>query len=466
VVDGQNLLGMITLAQAQEKVTSGHGAEELGVIVTSRLPLEPLEAVNFPHVHMDHPLDIALRRMAQAKWNVLPVVSRANVRELLGVVTLNTILEAYGFGDEKTRAKKPVIEQAMAGKGFVPGVIAAAVAVLMLIGFLNYYYRSARGVRAGQYYKTGTDLARQDRYQEAVEQFRNALSVSPGNARYRLALGLTLAEAGQLDEGAVYLNEVLKGDPENGPANLGLARIDASQGKTTAAVASYHRAMDGSWAAGGQADRKEARFELAALLEKTGHKTQAIGELLATAGQARDPASKKRVGELLLKYGSPHEAADQFREVVRTNPQDGEAYAELGGAELAQGNYPQALDAFRNAARLNPIDPTAAKQAQLCERVLALDPDLPGLGASERNRRSKQLLEEVARTLEQCQPGTNMAEPARKALAARIAASRLDDATQENLALATRLWQTRPAPCASAGGTDDAMSRVLGRYAH
>jgi chloride channel protein, CIC family len=474
VLDGETLLGMVTLPQAQEKAASGHGAEELGGILTARLPRELLESENFPHVHLDHPLDVALRRMAQAKWNVLPVVSRANVREFQGVVTLNSILEAYGFGQEKPRAAAPVIEQAMAGRRFVPGVIAAALALLMLIGFLNYYYRSSRGVRADQEYKTGTELARQQRHQEAIQQFRDALSVSPGNPRYRLALGLTLMEAGQLNEGAVYLREVLARDPENGPANLGLARIDASQGSMAGAIVHYHRALDGSWPAGAQPDRTEGRYELAALFEKTGQETQAIAELLAAAGQARDGASKKHVGQLLLEYGSPHEAADQLREVVRANPLDGEAYSGLGAAELAQGNYAPALDAFRNAARLNPGDKTAATQAELCERVLALDPDLPGLRAAERNRRSKAVLEGVTNAIEQCQAGSGVTDAARKALAAHTPANKLDDATQENLALAARLWKARPAPCVSAGGVGhqttgvpvaDAMSRILSRYA-
>ncbi|MEO6525204.1 MAG: chloride channel protein [Gemmatimonadaceae bacterium] len=50
----------------------------------------------FPHVHGDQPLGQALARMGAARHTVLPVVSRANVRILLGVVTLPDILRAYG----------------------------------------------------------------------------------------------------------------------------------------------------------------------------------------------------------------------------------------------------------------------------------------------------------------------------------------------------------------------------------
>ena len=49
-----------------------------------------------PHVHNDQPLSRALARMGDTGHNVLPVVSRANARIMLGVVTLTDILKAYG----------------------------------------------------------------------------------------------------------------------------------------------------------------------------------------------------------------------------------------------------------------------------------------------------------------------------------------------------------------------------------
>jgi CBS domain-containing protein len=49
-----------------------------------------------PHVHPDHPLGLALTRMGATRHSVLPVVSRADVRKMIGVVTLSDVLEAYG----------------------------------------------------------------------------------------------------------------------------------------------------------------------------------------------------------------------------------------------------------------------------------------------------------------------------------------------------------------------------------
>ena len=51
---------------------------------------------SFPYVHPDHPLSLALERMGGAAVDVVPVVSRANIRHVFGAVTLPDILAAYG----------------------------------------------------------------------------------------------------------------------------------------------------------------------------------------------------------------------------------------------------------------------------------------------------------------------------------------------------------------------------------
>lgn len=58
--------------------------------------LDILPKDDFPHVHRDHTISQALDRMAAARMELLPVVSRANVRILEGIVTLRDVLERYG----------------------------------------------------------------------------------------------------------------------------------------------------------------------------------------------------------------------------------------------------------------------------------------------------------------------------------------------------------------------------------
>nr|WP_321478204.1 chloride channel protein [uncultured Paludibaculum sp.] len=84
VMDGERLVGLLTAA-AGRKMAAGATAGNLA-------------AKEFPFVHPDHPLSLALEKMGDHHLNVLPVVSRANVSQLLGVVTLPEILKAYGVG--------------------------------------------------------------------------------------------------------------------------------------------------------------------------------------------------------------------------------------------------------------------------------------------------------------------------------------------------------------------------------
>jgi chloride channel protein, CIC family len=51
---------------------------------------------DFPYVHADHPLSHALERMGAKGVDVVPVVSRANIRQMYGVVALKDILATYG----------------------------------------------------------------------------------------------------------------------------------------------------------------------------------------------------------------------------------------------------------------------------------------------------------------------------------------------------------------------------------
>ncbi len=57
---------------------------------------------------LDHPLDTALRVMGE--WPLFPVVHRANLQELLGVVSLDDVMRAHrGAGIGETGAESEMI---------------------------------------------------------------------------------------------------------------------------------------------------------------------------------------------------------------------------------------------------------------------------------------------------------------------------------------------------------------------
>lgn len=87
VMDERVLVGVISLARIEQAVANGEGAKRLRDFVNT---------ADFPHVHLDQPLHLALERMGAAKLEVLPVVSRANIHDLLGVVMTRDVLGSYG----------------------------------------------------------------------------------------------------------------------------------------------------------------------------------------------------------------------------------------------------------------------------------------------------------------------------------------------------------------------------------
>jgi CIC family chloride channel protein len=86
VMDRRGVVGVINFARLEREL--GEGADKkLGALV------DPLV---FPHVHPDQGLDLALERMGANQIEILPVVNRADVHKLEGILTLRDVLDSYG----------------------------------------------------------------------------------------------------------------------------------------------------------------------------------------------------------------------------------------------------------------------------------------------------------------------------------------------------------------------------------
>jgi CIC family chloride channel protein len=93
VCDEPGVIGVISLQGLQRANTEGFSKKQLSEIV---------DQDEFPHVHGDHSLHLALDRMGANQLDLLPVVSRANVHQLEGVVTLQDVLALYGVGPKES----------------------------------------------------------------------------------------------------------------------------------------------------------------------------------------------------------------------------------------------------------------------------------------------------------------------------------------------------------------------------
>ena len=88
VTDERGVAGIVTMAALKKAAVDGLASSKL---------INLIQGPEFPHLHADQSLAVALERMGAAGVDALPVVSRADVHKLEGIVALEDVLKFYGF---------------------------------------------------------------------------------------------------------------------------------------------------------------------------------------------------------------------------------------------------------------------------------------------------------------------------------------------------------------------------------
>jgi len=88
VADKDYFLGMLSRETLEFALVDGRKEQPLKNII---------DTLHVPHLHMDHALHLALERMSTYHLDVLPVIHRADIHRLLGIVTLRDVLDSYGI---------------------------------------------------------------------------------------------------------------------------------------------------------------------------------------------------------------------------------------------------------------------------------------------------------------------------------------------------------------------------------
>ncbi len=96
VADDLGLVGMVRTRHIAAAMDQGRAEMTVARLMQIARRSDGQRYAELPHVHNDQPLSRALARMRDTGHKVLPVVSRANARIMLGVVTFADILKAYG----------------------------------------------------------------------------------------------------------------------------------------------------------------------------------------------------------------------------------------------------------------------------------------------------------------------------------------------------------------------------------
>ncbi len=384
-------------------------------------------------------------------------------------------------------------------------VSVCAILILSIVatGFVTTAYNRERESLGQSHFNRGQAFAAGGEMNSAIEEYRQALIFSPDQTDYRLSLARALMASKRLDEAQAHLEQLLQEDPTNGVINLLLARVAVERHKIPQAVDYYQRAVYEYWPASEMPARRQARWELARLLDQTGNRSQYIAELMQLYSNAPAPDLKQvaEIGFLLLRTGATSEASEIFRELAKNSPRDADARRGLGEVAFSNGDYVSARHEFQRAQRLAPKNEQISQALALTNDVIDIDPALPHISLAERLRRSGNLLARVLKDLQACLPAP--APPQQPAKPAPAGAQpkpgtppgsktpqpeppnplqqRLDTARQllspqkhspaDDVALqlqdaAQQLWKDRAMFCGQKSASDRALDTVLPRIAH
>jgi CIC family chloride channel protein len=447
------LHGLVSVRQLREAVEGGHSGRRLGEVLSGLGSNDSITAENFPHVHLDHSLDTAQRRMANNRTNVLPVMHRTNIRRLTGVLAMEDIQSAYGI-EQTGPSPEPNPAKALSGM-LLLRMVAVTLLVLILIGVVTRAYKNEHTKRAASAYREGVALEAQGREDDAIEWFRTALSSGPDDKEYRLALGSALVQAGHLEEASLYLNAILKADPDNGPANLGIARIAVGGGTVVQATAAYHKAIFGVWPRAREQEHQEVTLELADYLFKQGAQAEAALELSGLAQQPQIPtAMKERAAHKLLAIHEPRQAAHVFEKLVATNPHDGNAWAGLGEAQFDLAAYPAAQESLMNALTWGASE-DVEQRLRTVREILSLDPSTRGLRPLDRVHHSADLLTQTLALVTACQPPASNAQDLSRLVARATKQSKSHrpentETATADVTMAGELWEANRKWCGTS----------------
>ena len=241
---------------------------------------------------------------------------------------------------------------ARTGSGWNRQAVAAAGVAAALLVFCNWPVLSMSDMRAITALNLGTELQAAGRLDEAVEQYRQVLALTPDDALAHSNLGTARAAQGRFAEAVGHYERAVALAPGDADAHSNLGNALLALNRTGEGVASLRRAL------AADPSSAEAHAALGIALHDGGEPDDAIVHLRRALDLgAASPDLHNRLGIALGSQGRLDEAAGEFRRALDLAPDHVDARANLGTALQMQGRLDEAVAQFREAMRFAPDHP-------------------------------------------------------------------------------------------------------------
>jgi tetratricopeptide (TPR) repeat protein len=188
----------------------------------------------------------------------------------------------------------------------------------------------------------------------AIQHFKEALQLKPGDATLRVDLARLLLEDRKPRQAIAEVNDVLKVDPSNADALETMARAYLAENNSVEALAELNKAVQ-------QNPRNGALYvALGQFRQSQGNIQQAISafQRAIELSPGYGPAYSA-LGELLLRQNQVEQAREIFERAVALNPDNWEDVFRLGDIDDKAGYRKQATDLYHKALSLHPDFPDA-----------------------------------------------------------------------------------------------------------
>jgi tetratricopeptide (TPR) repeat protein len=273
-------------------------------------------------------------------------------------------------------------------------------------------------------------LVNQGHWDEAAAEFRQVLREEPDNSRAELGLGRLLYQQGDLDGSLKHLQRAAAAVPNLRPTHALLAEIHKRRKEhadEARELALLEESQDLDWPDPYKDELNALRVGATAQIERAdqlaqqGRMDEAV-QVLRGAVQAAPDSYKARLqlARALVRTGNTAGAEEQLRAALRLEPDSFEILAELGVLLQRRGAYREAAECYQRVLDLQPAEAMAHFHLANCREQLG---DRAGAIAS-------------LRTATRCKPEFTLAH---KVLGRLLAEMNQDAEAEEQLQYALRL---------------------------
>jgi tetratricopeptide (TPR) repeat protein len=196
------------------------------------------------------------------------------------------------------------------------------------------------------YVQRGREFIRQDRFDEAIGEFRKVIAANPRSLSTYFDLASAYLGKGEPEQAREPMTGALKLDPQNPRVYSMMGVVENRLGNKDEAIKLFQRALE--------LDPRfeEAYVNMAALWQQAGDLDKAEEAVRTVLKSTPTHAgAHSRLGSLLLVKGKLSEAEAELRAALKTDPYHAQAYTSLGVLYDQQGRYDEALNAYQEALK-------------------------------------------------------------------------------------------------------------------